>query len=87
MTKFIEKEMLMRYPIRINHYDEEHGNVNFVLGIECVLEYADYLPVMEIVRCKDCKHMMFSDFYGECSKGHMGIVSLDAFCSYGERKE
>lgn len=87
MPKYIDLEKLMAFPIRIDHYDEEHGNVHFVLGIECVLEYADYLPVMEIVRCKDCKHMMFSDFYGECSKGHMSVVSPDDFCSYGERSE
>ena len=45
---------------------------------------ADYVPV---VRCIDCKHLMFSDCYGECSKGYMGIVSPNDYCSYGERKE
>ena len=44
---------------------------------------ADVVPV---VRCKDCKHLMFSDCYGECSRGYMGIVSPDDYCSYGERK-
>ena len=38
------------------------------------------------VRCKDCKHLMFSDCYGECRIGHMGIVQPDDFCSYGERR-
>lgn len=41
---------------------------------------------VEVVRCKNCKHLMFSDFYGECSKGYMGIVSPDDYCSRGERK-
>ena len=41
----------------------------------------------EVVRCKDCKHIMFSDCYGECGKGHMSIVSPDDFCSYGELKD
>lgn len=45
---------------------------------------ADVAPV---VRCKDCKYFMFSDFYGECRKGYMGIVSPDDFCSYGEQRE
>ena len=44
---------------------------------------ADVVPV---VRCNDCKHLMFSDCYGECSRGYMGIVSPDDYCSYGERK-
>lgn len=45
---------------------------------------ADVVPV---VRCCDCKHLMFSDCYGECSKGYMGIVSPNDYCSYGEREE
>ena len=42
--------------------------------------------VVPVVRCKDCKHLMFSDCYGECSKGYMGIVSPNDYCSRGERK-
>lgn len=47
--------------------------------------------MQKVVRCKDCKHFLFSDefsdMYGECSQAHMGIVRPDDFCSYGERKE
>lgn len=43
--------------------------------------------VVDVVRCKNCKHFMFSDMYGECSRAHLGIVRPDDFCSYGERKE
>lgn len=43
--------------------------------------------VASVVRCKDCKHLMFSDMYGECSQAHMGIVRPDDFCSCGERKD
>lgn len=39
-----------------------------------------------VVHCKDCKHLMFSDCYGECGAGRMGIVSPYDFCSCGERK-
>ena len=45
------------------------------------------MSVEEVVYCKNCKHLMFSDFYGECSKGYMGIVSPNDYCSKGERKE
>lgn len=40
-----------------------------------------------VILCKDCKHLMFSDFYGECKQGNLGIVKPDDFCSYGERKD
>lgn len=55
-------------------------------ALRCV-EQAPTVDAVEVVRCKDCKYLMFSDCYGECGKGHMGIVSPDDFCSYGERKE
>lgn len=45
------------------------------------------VDAVEVVRCKDCKYLMFSDCYGECSRGHMGIVSPDDYCSRGERKD
>ena len=39
-----------------------------------------------VVNCKDCKFLMFSDFYGECRKGIMGVVAPDDYCSRGEKK-
>lgn len=45
------------------------------------------VDAVEVVRCKDCKHLMFSDCYGECGQGYMGIVKPYDFCSYGERKD
>ena len=44
------------------------------------------VDAVPVVRCKECKYLMFSDCYGECSKGHLGIVMPHDFCSYGERK-
>ena len=69
MAKYINLEELMKFPIRLDHYDKEHGNEHFIYGIETVLEYAENLPAteiadaptvdaVEVVRCKDCKHYM-----------------------------
>lgn len=52
-----------------------------------ILREAPTVDAVEVVRCRECKNLMFSDFYGECGKGHMGVVSPDDFCSRGERKE
>ena len=38
------------------------------------------------VHCKDCRHLMYSDHYGECSKGYHGIVSPEDSCEHGEKK-
>lgn len=59
----------------------------FINTVKMVLEDTLAADVVEVVRCKDCKNLMFSDFYGECSKGYMGIVSPDDYCSRGERKD
>ena len=32
--------------------------------------------------CLNCKHLMFSAFYGECGKAYKGIVSPDDVCEY-----
>ena len=50
MPKYIKLEDLMNFPIRRNHYDKEHGNEDFIYGIETVLEYAENLPVTNIMQ-------------------------------------
>ena len=48
MAKYIKLEELMRFPIRRNHYDKEHGSKDFIYGIETVLEYAESLPAADV---------------------------------------
>ena len=40
----------------------------------------------EPVHCKDCQHLVFSDCYGECGKGHKGIVNPNDTCEHGVKK-
>ena len=59
MAEYIEREGLMKFPIRRDHCDKEHANEHFICGIETVLEYAESLPsadVAPVVRCEDCEH-------------------------------
>lgn len=51
--KYIKLSDLQKFPIRINHYDREHGKLDFVLGIETVFEYIDYLPKYECMEIKE----------------------------------
>lgn len=42
--------------------------------------------IVEVVRCKDCKHYVVQRL--ECRyPRHNGIIGIDGFCSYGERKD
>ena len=50
MAKYINLEELMKFPIRQNHYDKEHGNEAFIYGIETVLEYAENLQTTDVVQ-------------------------------------
>lgn len=50
MAKYINLEELMKFPFRRNHYDKEHGNEDFICGIETVLEYAENLQTTDIVQ-------------------------------------
>ena len=49
MARLIDADALNKFPIRLDHYDKEHGSDDFVLGIESVLEYAEYLPTVTAV--------------------------------------
>lgn len=41
----------------------------------------------DVVHCKDCKFLEFSDHHGECAKGCIGIVGPEDYCSRGFREE
>ena len=45
--RLIDLDELLKYPIRLDHFDTEHGNIHFVLGIESVIEYAESLPIVD----------------------------------------
>ena len=47
MAEYIKLEELMKFPIRRNRYNKEHGN-DFVSGIEMVLEYAKNIPAADV---------------------------------------
>ena len=57
MAKYINLEELMKFPIRRNHYDKEHGNEDFIYGIETVLEYAENLPTINAVPVSELKKL------------------------------
>lgn len=48
MAEYIERDALMQFPIRRDHYDRKNGNEHFINGIESVLEYAENLPAADV---------------------------------------
>ena len=43
--KFVKLSALQDCPIRLGHYDRLNGKLDFVLGIESVIEYAEQIAV------------------------------------------
>ena len=62
MAKYINLEELMKFPIRRNHYDKEHGNEHFIYGIETVLEYAENLPAADVAPVRHGR-WEYGDYY------------------------
>ena len=60
MTKYIKLEELMKFPIRRNRYNKEHGN-DFVSGIEMVLEYAKNIPAADVAPVRHGRWVTHSD--------------------------
>ena len=82
MSRYIDADEL------IEDVRRKRGLHEIIKGvIYSFLHDAPTADVVEVVRCKECKYLMFSDFYGECSKGYMGIVYPNGFCSHGERAD
>ena len=54
----------------------------------CFENFKPASDVVEVVRCKDCKHSHFikSCSKYECQKGFGALKFSNDFCSYGERE-
>ena len=85
MSRYIDAEYVNAFPIRIDHYDEKHGNRHFVLGIESVMEYIEEAPSIDIVRCKECRHWNEEDHWCNIRDSYGWDYKPDDFCSYGQK--
>lgn len=92
MAEYLEREAIMKFPIRKDQSDKEHANEHFIYGIESVLEYVENLPsadVAPVVRCKDCENSYYAVDDLICSYGPCVDcpVSPDFWCANGRRRE
>lgn len=61
MSRLIDLDKLLEFPVRLNHYDKEHGDINFVYGIETVLEYAENLPIIDTAEILNREKFMMEE--------------------------
>ena len=69
MARLIDLDELLKFPIRIDHYDKEHGNEHFVYGIETVLEYAENLPIIDSAQVVKVETNIYDkeEIYPDCT--------------------
>ena len=60
--KYIAVDELMKFPIRENNYDREHGNEHFIFGIETVLEYAQCMSPAEVEKVVYARWHTLADY-------------------------
>lgn len=85
MKKYIYAESLVRDLIDNRSF--------FPVIVKCAIEDAPAADVVEVVRCKDCKHATFYSCKNDvCYQAiiceyQIGIGDENFFCSCGERKD
>ena len=85
MARYIDADKLIEFITKgLNNPDNTKAFGYDAIAILTEIEYAPTADVVEVVRCKDCKHFE-SDF---CRYDFaLNFCCGDDFCSYGERKE
>ena len=56
---------------------------------DCCKQFKNKADVVEVVRCKDCKHYDYNQCYHKRHDEHSLAIyqNADDFCNYGERSE
>ena len=70
MAEYIDREVIMKFPIRKDHCDKEHANGHFINGIESVLEYVENLPAVDVSPVRHGRWEKHSGLYS-CSECEM----------------
>ena len=67
MAEYINREAIMKFPIRKDHCDKERANEHFINGIESVLEYVENLPSADVAPVRHGRWEKQSGLYS-CSE-------------------
>ena len=48
MSRYINADEIEKYPIRFDNYDKKNGSLDFVSGVESVIEFVKNIPMADI---------------------------------------
>jgi hypothetical protein len=89
MARYIDADTLSTYFDALAKHAEMEGLHNQAHLYRRCLQLVDNAPtadVVEVVRCKDCKHIASTEYGGFCCLKDEGVAYND-FCGYGEGKD
>jgi hypothetical protein len=89
MARYVDVDALLD---KLKKLKEKWGFTFTADGVEEAIFEVEEEPtadVVEVVRCRDCKHFGKDLGYGkhDCKKYEMPYCLENDYCSYGERKE
>ena len=88
MSDYIEREAVLAYPIRKDHYDRKHGNEHFIFGIESVIEFVENLPAADVAPVRHGRWYFAEDSVFRCSECDRICFELNApYCYCGGRMD
>ena len=96
MSRYIDADKLIDDIRPFAEYDSNRSNKDWVRRFEIAIETQQTANVVEVVRCKDCRHYKrnvpcVGGYYNGCDEwldeGNPITVYDNDFCSYGERAE
>lgn len=98
MAEYIEREAALNcvYELieaRLAWTSDARGEIQGINAAVCAIEGTPAADVVEVVRCKDCKHYYaYPDEYRTCHEhyeidGSTKMMAAGNFCSKGERRE
>ena len=79
IIEYINKEEILKFSIRIHHYDRERGNAHYIKGVESAMEYIENIPPTGCNKHSEDFDQSISGF------GFSFWVNEDDFCGYGEK--
>ena len=67
---------------------EDSFRQSVILGVVQTVKAHPTVDAVEVVRCRDCKHMILQSNIRYCTVWHgPNGMGDDGFCNYGERKD
>lgn len=91
---YIEKEPIIEFITKgLNNPDKNKAFGYDAIEILTEIEYSPTADVVEVVRCKDCRHWhrtcfdpLVEHWEGECLHHKIEVMFENDFCSDGERR-